>query len=191
VNAFQPQRADGRSLRRVAFDYLAGQIERGTLRAGQVVQHDVLAREMGVAFPTSTYYQTMVGVTKLLQQRFSLSLVSVRGTGYQLVQGMAMVDKGRGEHRRGRNQMSKAVATVNAVDEGVLETAEQRTVLVQVRRGMQIIAAVIDQQAEQIAKHDEEIELLKESRVSDQTRIAAVEEQIRRMAEKLPATGTG
>jgi hypothetical protein len=185
VNAFQPQREDGRSLRQVTFDYLAGRIEREVLKPGQVIPHAELAAEMGATYPSSTYFQAMTGVTKLLQRRFSYSLVSVRGTGYQLIEGMAMVDKGRGEHKRGRRQMSKAVATVGAVDEGALETAEQRDVLVQVRRGMQIIAAVIDQQAEQIAEHDEEIKILKRSRESDQHRIDAVEEQIRRMSEKL------
>lgn len=183
--AFQPQRADGRSLRQVAFDYLARKIELGTLKAGQVVEHADLAREMGAHYPSSTYFQAMTGVSKLLQNRFHLSLISVRGTGYQVIEGLAMVDKGRGEHRRGRRQMSKAVATVGAVDEKVLDTAEQRNMLTQVRRGMQIIAAVIDQQAEQIAEHDEEIRILKQSRETDQTRIAAVEEQIRRMSEKL------
>jgi hypothetical protein len=185
VNPFQPKRDDGRSLARVALEYLVQEIESGALKPGQIIRHEVLAGEMEADYPSSSYFQAIPKVTRNLQAQFHLSLVSVRGAGYQLIEGMAMVDKSRSEHGRARKQISKAVATVEAVDEGVLATAGERDVLVQVRRGFAVIASVIDQQAEAIAQHDEEIKHLKNARVDDRSRISAIEAQIRALSEKL------
>jgi len=185
MTPFQPKRPDGRSISQVGFEYLTKRVETRDIHPGQIIRHQELASEMGVDYPSSTYFQALAKITRDLQRGFHLSLVSVRGVGYQLVEGMGLVDKGRAEHGRARRQISKAVATVDAVDEGSLTTADERNMVTQVRRGFAVIAGVINQQAEQLAQHDEEIRILKSARMDDRSRIAAVEEQIRRITSKV------
>lgn len=178
---FAPKRADGRALHRVAYEYVTGLVERGELKPGEIITHERLAREMGTAYPSSAYFQAISRAVRDLQRAGHRSLVSVRGQGYQLVEGTAMIDQGRAEHGKARRQMSKAVATVQSVDEMHIATAEGRASLALVRRGFAIVAGALNQQAEQLAQHDQEINALKTSRQVDSDRLAAMEAQLRRM----------
>ena len=182
---FAPKREDGRSLRQVGFDYLTDEMESGRLKSGDVIKHADLAAAMDVTYPSSSYFQTAGKVTVMLQKNFHRSLVPVRGEGYRLVEGLAQVDKGRSEIERGRRNVSKAIATVQAVDELTLGTPGERVTLTQVRQGFAVIGAVIGQQAEKLAELDDEVILLKRARMDDRERVAAIEAQVAAIAEKM------
>lgn len=184
---FQPKREDGRSLRQVAYDFITGQMEAGSLAPGQVVKHAELAGAMEAEHPSAAYFQAVGQAAAWLQQNQHCSLVPVRGVGYRLIEGMAMVDKGRGEQRRGRRQISKAVASVESVDESTLETADQRTMVRQVQRGLMIVASVIDQQAEKISEHERDIAELKGSRLDDRARLRSTEAELAEIRDRLEA----
>ena len=185
MTAFQPRRADGRALHRVAYEFVVRSMESGYLKPGGIIQHDELAGEMEVTYPSSGYFQAVNKAITTLQQQFHRSMVPVRGTGYQLVEGLSQLDKGRSEQGRAARQMSKAVATVTNVDDAALQSDSERVTLAQVRKGFAVIAAVIGQQAERIAEHEAQLEVLQSARMDDRARIAAVEKQIERISEKL------
>lgn len=178
---FTASRPDGRALHRVAAEFVAGLAQRGELPPDRIITHQRLAAEMGAVYPSSTYFQAVGKASDILQRSSHRSLVSVRGQGYQLVAGEAMVDKGRGQHGKARRQMSRALVTVRQVDEADITTAEGRVSLTLIRRGFSIIANVLSQQAEQLAEHDEEIASLKNSREVDRERLAALERQMRQL----------
>lgn len=178
---FTPSRADGRSLHQVAFEYVSDLIQRGELEPGGVVPHEQLAAEMGVEYPSSSYFQSVRKASDDMQLSMHRSLVSVRGEGYKLIQGVAMVDLGRRQQGRAKRQMSRALSTVESVSEAHLASADERVSLALVRRGFSIVSGVLSQQAETLAQHDEEISSLKNARQADSARLAAMEAQLRRM----------
>jgi hypothetical protein len=182
---FTPSRDDGRALYRVVYDYIVSGIEAGTLRPGAIIPHSDLAAELEVDFPSSAYYQAIGRATKELQGEHHRSLVVVRGAGYQLIDGMAMVDKGRGYKAAAGRTVGKAVAVVKAVSEDDVPAERDRYTVRQVKRGMEIIASVLAQQEERLAEHDRELDMLKAARLDDRSRIRATEEDVSRILEKL------
>lgn len=176
--AFQPRRADGRSLAQAAFEAITAGMEAGTLTPGSIIPHDEMAGIMGTDYPSSGYFQAVGKASAMLQRHHHRSLQPVRGTGYQLIAGLALVDRGREHQGKASRSIGRAVDVVAAVDESALETREERLTVSQVRRGFAVIAAVVQQQAEILAEHDADIAELKSSRVDDRARLAALEAQL-------------
>jgi hypothetical protein len=187
---FQSKREDGRSLSRVAFEYISAQMESGAVSPGHIFRHDELADEMETTYPSSAYFQAVNKAINMLQRKHHRSLTPVRGVGYKLVEGMAMVDKGRNHHQRGRRQISKAIATTSSIDEASLETMDQRTQMRMALRGFIMIGNIIDQQAEKLAEHEADIAELKDSRLDDRARYSATEAQMANMKRRLEALET-
>lgn len=185
MTGFTAKRDDGRSLWRVAYDYLVGRITDRTLTPGDVVSHSEMSYAMGVDSSHSAYYQAVLRASRQLEKDHGRCLVSERGEGYRLVAGRAMTDAGLVHHTKSRKQMDIAVRTVNAVRFDDLDSMDERTVLGKIRVGLAMAGAVLSMQAEKIAEHDDEIAALKSQRLDDKVRAQATEQEITDIRERL------
>jgi hypothetical protein len=185
VNArFAPKREDGRSVGQVIMEYLADRIADGFLKTGDVIPHSDLASEAGLDRHDSAYYQAVGAGAKLLEREHSYSLRAVRGAGYQLIEGQAMLDKGRHYGKRARRAEKRGLAVVEAIDTSSMANAERQLVQ-EVRRGMSNIVAILSMQAERLAEHDEQINMLKHARLDDRARVKHTEQEIADLKERL------
>lgn len=181
---FVPKRGDGRSAGQVIMEYLAGRIEDGTLKVGDVVPHSELAAEVEIDRQDSAYYQAIGAGTKLLERGYSYSLRAVRGAGYRLIEGQAMLDKGRHYGKRAHRAEKRGLAVVESIDTSSLASTERQLVQ-EVRRGMSNVVQILSMQAERLADHDDQINLLKNARLEDRARVRHTEQEITDLKERL------
>jgi hypothetical protein len=181
---FAPKRADGRSAGQVIMEYLVRRIEEGTLKVGDVVPHSELAAEVEIDRQDSAYYQAVGAGTKLLEREYSYSLRAVRGAGYRLIEGTAMLDKSRHYGKRAHKAEKRGLAVVEAIDTSAMANTERQLVQ-EVRRGMSNIVQILSMQAERLADHDDQINLLKNARLEDRARVRHTEQEIADLKERL------
>jgi hypothetical protein len=181
---FAPKRADGRSAGQVIMEYLVRRIEEGTLKVEDVIAHSELSAEVEIDRQDSAYYQAVGAGARLLEREHSYSLRAVRGAGYQLIEGQAMLDKGRRYGKRARRAERRGLAVVEAIDTSSMANAERQLVQ-EVRRGMSNIVAILSMQAERLAEHDEQINMLKHARLDDRARVKHTEQEIADLKERL------
>jgi uncharacterized protein YceH (UPF0502 family) len=61
----------------------------------------------------------------------------------------------------------------------------ERQLVQEVRRGMSNIVAILSMQAERLAEHDEQINMLKHARLDDRARVKHTEQEIADLKERL------
>lgn len=181
---FRPAREDGRSIGQVVADYIAERIVAGTVSAGDVVPHSELMAVLGMDDRGSAYYQAVSHGTRLLQRQCSRSLRAVRGAGYQLIEGRQMLDQGRVYQGRSRRALGRGLETVQTIDGSAL-VAGDRQMVREVAKGMANIVQILSLQAERLAGHDEEINMLKAGRMEDRARVRATEHEVADIRERL------
>lgn len=182
---FTPKRADGRPVWRVAFDHITHGLDSGQLTNGSTVTHEELARVMEARFPSSNYYVAVGRATRELQRERNKTLVSERGTGYKITQGLGMVDKSRDYQDRAQRNVGNAIAVANAVDESDLSSKSEIDMVRGVRRGFALLGAVLAQHAEHLTEHDRQIERLNEATMTAKSRHRATEDEIAAMRDRL------
>jgi hypothetical protein len=182
---FQPKREDGRPQWQVVLDWITEEQHAGRLAIGGTIAHDDLLGVLGMESRNADYYQAVTRATREMEKQHGRSLRSERGHGYQLIAGMAQMEKGEGFQHQARSRMRRALAAVETVDLGQIEEMDQRTLVGKVRAGMVAIATVLDMHAAKAAEHDREIQDLKSSRVDDSARVRRLEEEMKDLRERL------
>lgn len=181
---FEAARADGRSLATVAYEHIVAAMESGDLRPGGIITH----AELSGAMETETgpaYYQAVNVAIKRLQKDHGRSLRAVRGAGYRLIAGVAMVDKADAHHERGRKQIARARTVVDSIHDADVPEMSQKQLVRAVRSGFAFLAHVMESQADQLAAHEREIEALKNRRLDDRAATAEELAEVRRRLAKL------
>ncbi len=181
---FKPHREDGRALWRVAYDFLVNGISSGILKEGDTVSHEQFAREMEVEFPSSGYYQAVGKATAEFQREHTRSLVAVRGEGYQIVRGMAQVDKAGQEQQSSRRKLDKAIQTITTVSEDGLSLGQVKNVR-KLQDGMRFLGQVMGATIDEVEQHKRDIDMLKANRLEDRTRQRATEDEMAQMRAQL------
>lgn len=174
---FATLRPDGRSLSQVAYDHIVAAIASGDLEPGRIILHAELLDVMETG-RDAAYYQAVSAASRRLERSHNRSLRTERRAGYRLVSGTGMSDKAREvDLSRARRATGKGLATLTAIDMQDIPEMSQKQLVRHIRNGFGYLAHLMSQQAEDIARHQEEIEQLKQESATTRRRLDILEQQ--------------
>lgn len=184
---FAPKRPDGRALWRILFDHITDLLDEGRLKIGDLIPHENL-RALLESDEQGSYLSAVSRASNHLREERQVSLVAVRGKGYQLISGIAQADQGALYKRKGLRSFKRGLAIIESTDLSRLSSGERNTVD-GMRRGMAVLAAAAAASWERLNRHEEDLAFLKKDSVAKDRALAQkasaeeVEELRRRVEE--------
>lgn len=184
VELFRPRRADGRAEWRVIFDWITEEMVAGRVKINDVIEHDDLVEVLGTDRQDSSYYSAVNRAIAELVKVHGRTLISERGKGYRLIAGVTMLKKVDKFVEKSRQEYRKGLETAQGINDNDVSIPD-RGVVDKIRIGMAAVANILSLQAEKMAEHDEEIAMLKSTRLDDRARARATEEELAELKRRM------
>lgn len=144
---FTAKREDGRAYWRVVYDRVV------TMEPGDTITHGELLTLLETD-DRRTLYQNVAKADRRLRKSNHRALGNVPGLGYRMLRAEEHVLRAQAHKSRASHQMHTAVSVVKAADLSLMNQ-QDRDWTMRMAQGMVLLAQVLSQQAQNLARHDE------------------------------------